>query len=103
MIFEYKARIAEVVSGNTIEASLDLGFGVTKYLPLTLAGIDPASTGLDALAYIYGWLHENNWNAKIRVYKKKSEYVAYVFPVDLEDESVTLNSDLIEGDYAIGS
>lgn len=99
MIFEYRADISEVVDGNTLEASLDLGFGVTKYVSLKLAGIAD-TTRLDTLAYIYEWLHRNNWDAKIRVLKKQSEYYAYVFPVDFEDESVTLNSDLIEGDYA---
>jgi len=43
-MYEYKARVVRVVDGDTMDVSIDLGFGVYKRERIRLAGINTPET-----------------------------------------------------------
>ena len=115
-MFEYKATVTNVVDGDTFDVSIDLGFGIYFNTRIRLAGVDTPEIhgvkkgseeykrGMDAIAYVYSWLSDHGWEVLLKTHKdrtgKYGRYLAYVFPLDAEDPSVTLNSDLIEDGHA---
>lgn len=43
-MYEYKAKITRVVDGDTVDATLDLGFGITFKMRLRIDGFDAPET-----------------------------------------------------------
>lgn len=64
--FTYPCRVKDVVDGDTLDLTVDLGFGITKGIRVRLIGVDTAETygvSHDSEEYQQGkihtdWVHE---------------------------------------------
>jgi len=120
-VYEYKARIINVVDGDTIDVDIDLGFRITVRQRCRLAGIntpemrdpDPAirAKAVEAKQFVEQWVaRHQNAAASPGVVAVKSEkpypddkygrYLAYVFCVMHESDS-TLNAELLAVGLAV--
>jgi len=48
-MYEYPCRLIRVVNGNTVEAIIDLGFGISIDQKIRLFGVDNTDDGMTAL------------------------------------------------------
>ena len=48
-MFEYPCRMIRVINGNTVEADIDLGFGISIKQNIRLYGIDNTDASMTAL------------------------------------------------------
>ena len=104
MVYEYRAKIIEVVDGDTVTAEVNLGFRVLVRMRLRLEGIDaPETFGVpkDSEEYKAGmkakeWLQARIFgkNCMIETFKDKQEkygrYLATVFV-----EGVNVNQEFL--------
>ncbi len=104
-LYTYKATIPRVVDGDTVEANVDLGFGITVKQRLRLLGVNtPEIVG----EYRDKGLEAKEWLATVvegqevvvqTVKDKKDKYGRYLAVIWLDGESI--NDDLIQMGYGI--
>lgn len=124
-MFEYHAKLVEVVDGDTVHVDLDLGVDEHRMMTLRLYGLDaPEKLGATKVAgvmarnYVVAWFAE--WCppqvvgrtpagdpilasvAFVRTFKNRTEkYGRYLADVYSLDESHWLNRDLIDSGNAV--
>lgn len=110
-LFTYKAHIDDVVDGDTLDLSVDLGFGVFYKMRVRLYGVNTPETrttdsvekaaGLAAKDFTKQWA-KNNPEIYVKTIKDKKEkfgrILAEVYPDD--SGSDTLNKQLIANGLA---
>jgi micrococcal nuclease len=109
-MYEYRARIARVIDGDTVEAEIDLGFHVTLTVTLRLAGINAPETkgterprGLAATRYLdslitdlTGGTSELTVRTQKDVTEKYGRYLAVLIAGD-----VNLNDRMLADGHAV--
>jgi len=82
MMYEYKAEVTRVIDGDTVEAVVDLGFGVSRKDKFRLAGINaPEMRGPEREAgkAAKQWLidHLKSYNNEVRIQTIKDKQGKY--------------------------
>lgn len=110
MIYEYNAKLARVVDGDTVWLDVDLGFGVHANLDFRLYGINAPETigvtkkaGLAAKAELERLLALGP--LRIETYKadkvdKYGRWLASLFVKDLNGLELNVNASLEAGKFA---
>jgi micrococcal nuclease len=104
-------EIHKIVDGDTIDASIDLGFDISLEKRIRLAGVDtPESRTADANEKKYGleskeWLKHRCENAKNILIKTElpdstEKYGRIIGHLFINDESTSLNEQMIVSGYA---
>ena len=85
-MYEYRASNIRVIDGDTVEADLDLGFGVTVRHILRLAGIDAPERDQESTEYLREFLTQG-YRVVAKTEKdrrgKYGRYIAWLFVDDL--------------------
>lgn len=112
-MYKYKAKVERVIDGDTLEVTIDLGFKITTFQKLRLAGINTPETynvkkdseeyqkGILSKNYVEKRISENNNMILIETEKVPEKYGRYVTKVFLEDSGKTLNDELVENGLAV--
>ncbi len=112
-MYKYKAKVERVIDGDTLEVTIDLGFKITTFQKLRLAGINTPETynvkkdseeyqkGMLAKNYVEKRITENNNMILIETEKVPEKYGRYVTKVWFENQEKTLNDELVENGLAI--
>lgn len=107
-MYQYKATVARVVDGDTIDLTIDLGFKITTHQRIRLAGIDTPEIysvkkgspehilGLEARQFVENRLAANNNELLIETEKFTGKYGRYIGTIILADSETTLNDELVE-------
>lgn len=89
-MYEYKARVVNVVDGDTVDAVIDLGFKVAVSQRLRLDRIDTPERGepgyLEAKTFVYDMLYDKEITLKTYKVSKWGYYLADIF---LQGKSVS--------------
>ncbi len=102
-LYTYKATIPRVVDGDTVEASVDLGFGITSKMKLRLLGVntpeivgDQREKGLEAKHWLEVVVKDRDVVVQT-VKDKKDKYGRYLAVIWLDGESI--NDNLVSMGY----
>lgn len=110
-MYEYHASLMNVVDGDTIDVTVDLGFRIHREIRLRLQDIDTHETygvskdsdeyqqGMVETQFVEEWLHagetdEYEWPFVIRT-EKKGKFGRYLAEVERRSDEAILNEDLI--------
>jgi micrococcal nuclease len=109
-MYEYSATVVNIVDGDTIDVTIDLGFYITIKERVRFAGIDAYETklikgasqddknkGLEAKVFLHELI--NNKNVKLQTIKQKDKYGRFLAIVFLNDANI--NDILLEKGFAI--
>jgi len=105
-LFTYRAWVQRVLDGDTIEAVVDLGFGITTTQTLRLRGIDAPEivtrNGMKAKKFVEKRL-ANSPRVLIKTSQsdKYDRYLVDVFYIDKAGQQQYLNNRLLEQGYAV--
>ncbi len=102
-MYTYKAKIIRVIDGDTFEATIDVGFGMSFTTKLRLTGIDVAETwrpkseaervhGEAATAFVKNFIGDGYVTIKTTKQGKYGRYIATV----MNSDGVDLTKRLIE-------
>ncbi len=106
-LWHYRARVDRVIDGDTIDAVMELGFGIEITERLRFAGIqapeifgvpstDPEyRRGMEAKHYVEKRLQENDNRFEVHT-SKRGKWRRWVAEIQLEDSSKTLSTELME-------
>lgn len=79
-MYEYAARVSRIIDGDTVVASIDLGFGISSSQTLRLFGINApelhgstSQAGAAAKAYLFELLESFESLVVVRTHKDKRE------------------------------
>jgi len=106
LLYTYKARVVRVLDGDTLEAGVDLGFGITTTQTLRLRGIDcpelVTKEGKEAKAFVEGLLKPSS-EVLIKTSKsdKYDRYLADIFITDKTGDVHYLNNELLKKGLAV--
>jgi len=108
MMYEYKAKITNVVDGDTFDFEIDLGFGITYKNRLRLYGVDTPEVrgsereeGLRVKDYVKQVIEGKDVLLKTKKWKGKyGRYIAEVIYVNSTDVEVNLSYVLVDLDMA---
>jgi micrococcal nuclease len=105
-MYEYVADVTQVVDGDTIDVSVDLGFHTYRHERIRLYGIDTPERGqpgwAEATNYVKKWFDTNGHRVVLRTMKDKQEkYGRYLGLVYSPGRVETLNDNLIEAGLAV--
>lgn len=116
LLYTYNARVFRVLDGDTVEAVVDLGFGITTTQTLRLRGIDcpelVSKEGKEAKAFVEKLLEGTGSPAEsgvpvpmVLIKTSKSDkydrYLADVFITDKTGDVQYLNNELLEKGLAV--
>lgn len=95
-MYEYRARVARVIDGDTYELEIDLGLKILTRTRVRLRGVDTPETfgvprssaewrrGSAARAFVEAWFEQHGPELVVRTYKdRKGKFGRYL--VDIED------------------
>ncbi len=111
-MYKYKAKVARVVDGDTIDVVIDLGFKITTNQRIRLAEINTPETynvkktseeyknGLVAKNFVIERIEANNDEAIIETNKYTGKYGRYIGVIWLADNKTSLNDELVEKGFA---
>jgi micrococcal nuclease len=107
-MYQYRARITDVIDGDTVHADIDLGCDVHTSLTLKLAGITTPSTvtdeGQKARDFLDQMLSRTDHYVLIKTIKDKREkygrYLAFLYQSDPEHSENSINDILVEEGFA---
>jgi len=111
-MYQYKAKIARIVDGDTMDIIVDLGFKITTNQRIRLKGINTPETynvkkdseeyrkGMIAKEFVIQRITTNNFEALIDTDKDTGKYGRYIAVVWLADSATSLNDELVEKGYA---
>ncbi len=111
-MYNYKAKIARIVDGDTMDIVVDLGFKITTNQRIRLKGINTPETykvkkdsdeykrGMAAKDFVIQRFTDNNYEAVIDTDKDTGKYGRYIAVVWLADNKTSLNDELVEKGYA---
>lgn len=110
-MWEYRARLARVVDGNTVDLHIDLGFGVVSRQRVHLAGVaqpDRGAAGNNVSGFVSEWFarHEaadpsSRYPVRIRADRSdpRDKWGRYVVEV-VGSDNTTLNQAVIDSGLA---
>ena len=109
-MWTYRARLIKVVDGDTVDLSVDLGFGVSKVERVRLAGLNTPEMnagGTDAKLWVSIWfadhtrLADSDWPYQVRTQKAlpRDKYGRWVGDIWFGDSH--LNAALLESGLAV--
>ena len=110
-MYEYRAKLIRAIDGDTIQTSVDLGFGIWVTMVLRLDGIDTPEVvgmerpeGLRAKAFVESLLPPDS-HFVIQTKKDRKDkygrYLAKVLYMTDEGEMRVLNDELLEAGLAV--
>jgi len=106
-LYTYQADVVEVIDGDTLKASIPLGFGFTTLQKLRLRGLDApeieSAEGKEAKAFLESRFRKSKASILIRTTRsdKYDRYLADVYITDTEGNQVFLNNLLLESGLAV--
>lgn len=112
-MYHYKAKVEKVVDGDTIDVVIDLGFKITTYQRIRLAGINTPETynvkkdseeykkGMASKQFIEQRLLANNMEIELETEKVQEKYGRYIGTIKLADSTVNLNDEMVEKGFAV--
>ncbi|HPE84498.1 MAG TPA: thermonuclease family protein [Aequorivita sp.] len=112
-MYQYKAKIARVVDGDTMDIIVDLGFKITTNQRIRLKGINTPETynvkktseeyakGMLAKEYVIQRITANNNEALIDTDKDTGKYGRYIAVLWLADSETSLNDELVSKGFAL--
>ena len=106
-MYIYKAKVSKVIDGDTIDASIDLGFDVPVQKRIKLAGINTIqkkSRGLDAKNALVELLCTLNQNDYFVLESEKVEKFGRVIGrlhIEMENKEYCVNQKLIDDGHAV--
>jgi len=100
-MYTYKAKITNIVDGDTVDLSIDLGFDIHHQIRLRLNGIDTPEIrtrdleekilGLEVKDYVKKLCEKHDYNCVVKTIKdKKGKFGRYLVDIYFEDVSLTL-------------
>lgn len=104
-MYEYKARITRVIDGDTVQATISLGFHLTSTHRLRLLGIDTPERGQDGYAEATARLvelieqHEDD-EGYILIRTAKDDSFGRWLANLVGSDGVTLNERMVEEGFA---
>lgn len=105
-MYEYRARIERCVDGDTVDASLDLGFGVCVDERCRLLGIDTPERGQPGFNEATAYLEQLLEGAKVEgfvlcrtVKDKKGKYGRYLIEL-FDTEGQSINQRMVKDGFA---
>ncbi|KAB1190573.1 hypothetical protein GJR96_16570 [Haloferax sp. MBLA0076] len=110
-MYEYQARLMNVVDGDTFDVTVDLGFRIHREIRLRLGGIDTHEThgvpkdseeyqkGMEEKQFVETWFEnvgpdEQEWPFVIRT-EKTGKFGRYIAEVERKADGGILNDDLV--------
>lgn len=121
-VYNYKAKVLRIIDGDTIDISVDLGFGIFKNLRARLWGINAPELArtktnteqylkaLQAKIYLEDWIKTNTVDNKIIIcshdgkalkQEKYGRWLVEVYPVNRTTETKSLNDMLLSEGLAV--
>lgn len=108
---EYQASILDVVDGDTIDVTVDLGFRIHREIRLRLAEIDTHETygvetdteeyrrGREETAFVESWVADGSsddrkWPFVVRT-EKTGKFGRYLAEIERKADGAVLNDDLL--------
>lgn len=109
-MWRYRARVIDVVDGDTLDALVDVGFHITRQVRLRLKGVDTAEIygvehtseeyqhGRAQMQFVSEWLTEaelggTTWPVIVRT-EKTGKYGRYIATVERQRDGAVLNEAL---------
>jgi len=106
-VWTYRARVVDVVDGDTLDVQVDLGFHMTRQIRLRLAGVDTAETygvdhdsdeyarGQTHTQFVSRWVNsaEGAWPFLVQT-DKRGKYGRYIAYLRRRSDGAVLNEDL---------
>jgi len=105
-MYEYRANCVEVIDGDTIDVSVDLGFHIQRQIRLRLSDVDTHETyGVDhdsreyrrgkrETEFVREWLPGGEWPLLVRT-AKKGKYGRYLAAIERRSDGEILNDRLL--------
>lgn len=96
-MYEYPCRLIRVINGNTVEADIDLGFGISIRQNIRLFGIEDTEASMTALIRILprNFVCQTIFNKRGKI----GRVLGYVFKEDGEGNLLNINDMLLaQGD-----
>lgn len=93
-MYEYACRMLRIINGNTIEAEIDLGFGISIKQNIRLYGIDDTEEAKEALIKILPreFICQTIYNKRGKI----GRVLGNVYKLDSEGNLININELLIE-------
>jgi micrococcal nuclease len=111
-LYNYKAKVLDVVDGDTLDVSIDLGFDISTKIRVRLYGVNAPESrttdlvekvaGLASKDFVKSWVNGCNSNVVITTIKdEKEKYGRLLANVYYSsDHAVCLNSELVANGFA---
>lgn len=111
-MYHYKAKVENIVDGDTMDVIIDLGFKMTTFQRIRLANIDTPETysvkkdseeykkGMASKEHVMKRIAENNNMVKVETDKDTGKYGRYIGTIWLADSEVSLNDELVAKGFA---
>lgn len=94
-MYEYNAELFNVVDGDTVDAVVDLGFGVKIQQRFRLSGVDTPEKSQEGFTEARQFLTDCCLNKEVKILThKKSKWGYYLIDIYVDD--VHINQQLIE-------
>lgn len=113
-MYEYRARPVDVIDGDTIDVTIDLGFSTYRRTRLRLKGLDTAEIygtdedsdeyeeGQRHAAFVREWLpRSGRWPLVVRT-QKQGKYGRYIAEVERREDGNVLN-DALRRQFDVGT
>jgi len=96
-MYSYKAKVQNVVDGDTIDISIDLGFDIWHNIRVRLTGIDTPEKWYDYGKVVKKYVMAKLENQEVTIATEKADkYGRYLVDVYLKDELETFNMHLVK-------
>ncbi|TVR29710.1 MAG: hypothetical protein EA404_14345 [Spirochaetaceae bacterium] len=109
-LWRFPARLYGIVDGDTLDAEIEIGFGITVQHRLRLAGIQApewtrsrtvaGEPGYEAWRYVYQRLRANRFRAQI-VSSRHGKWRRWIAEVYLADSDRSLSQELLDAGHAL--
>jgi micrococcal nuclease len=100
-MFKYNAIVDNVVDGDTIDLSIDLGFDIWHRARVRMLGIDTPEKWYDFGKVVKAYVQEKLEFQKVQIISTKPDkYGRYLVDVYIDGEDVTFNQHLIDSGMA---
>jgi micrococcal nuclease len=110
-MYEYQATVMNVVDGDTIDVTVDLGFRIHREIRLRLTGIDTHETygvdtdseeyrrGIEETEFVESWIEsgrvrDKDWPFIIRT-EETGKFGRYLAKVERKADGAILNDELL--------
>lgn len=112
-MYEYKAILTNLVDGDTMDLTIDVGFKMTTAQRVRLKGINTPETwrrkktsdeykkGMAAKNFVAKRFKENKNMAVVKSDAETGVYGRYIVEVFFADSKISLNEELIQKGHAI--